>query len=262
MWHCWQVYCVLAAGRLVGLPFAEGVLRGLRLGDHGAVLRVGKIELVAARAEGGVAQRRRHAGFVVGLRGLLRRENLAFAQVAGGAAHAVVLYLSFHGRVAEEAAVARLGVVTFAEDRMGPGLGVPRGRPLPRRLDVAAPAVFRRQGFALGGPGLDEPETVRKQVLIAGPGGAGEREEKPKDERPGLHDQDCRTIEEGRRNVVTEGRETMSLVHIVLVLVVTGVVLWAINTYIPMQGTIKKILNIVVVICVVVWLLQVFGLLH
>jgi hypothetical protein len=40
------------------------------------------------------------------------------------------------------------------------------------------------------------------------------------------------------------------------------VVLWAINTYIPMQGTIKKILNIVVVICVVVWLLQVFGLLH
>lgn len=54
----------------------------------------------------------------------------------------------------------------------------------------------------------------------------------------------------------------MPLMTVVLVLVVVGVVLWLINSYIPMQGTVKKILNAVVVICLVVWLLQVFGVLH
>ncbi len=53
----------------------------------------------------------------------------------------------------------------------------------------------------------------------------------------------------------------MPLVTIVLVLVAVGVLLWLINTYIPMQGTIKGLLNAVVVIAVVIWLLQVFGLL-
>jgi hypothetical protein len=48
---------------------------------------------------------------------------------------------------------------------------------------------------------------------------------------------------------------------IVLVLIVVGVLLWLINTYIPMQGTIKNILNAVVVIAVVIWLLQAFGVL-
>ena len=51
----------------------------------------------------------------------------------------------------------------------------------------------------------------------------------------------------------------MPLLNVVLTLVVVGVVLWLINTYIPMQGTIKKILNIVVVIVVVLWLLYGFG---
>jgi hypothetical protein len=53
----------------------------------------------------------------------------------------------------------------------------------------------------------------------------------------------------------------MPLLTIVLVLIVVGVLLWLINNYIPMQGTIKGLLNAVVVICVVIWLLQVFGLL-
>jgi hypothetical protein len=53
----------------------------------------------------------------------------------------------------------------------------------------------------------------------------------------------------------------MPLLTIVLVLIVVGVLLWLINTYIPMQGTIKSILNAVVVIAVVIWLLQIFGLL-
>jgi hypothetical protein len=52
----------------------------------------------------------------------------------------------------------------------------------------------------------------------------------------------------------------MSLIHLVIVLVVVGVVLWVINSYIPMQSTIKRILNVVVVIAVIIWLLSVFGL--
>ena len=51
----------------------------------------------------------------------------------------------------------------------------------------------------------------------------------------------------------------MSLVTLVIVLVVVGVVLWLINSYIPMQTTIKKILNAVVVIVVILWLLSAFG---
>jgi hypothetical protein len=51
----------------------------------------------------------------------------------------------------------------------------------------------------------------------------------------------------------------MSLIGLVIVLVVVGVVLWLINSYIPMQTTIKKILNVVVIIVVVLWLLSAFG---
>ena len=51
----------------------------------------------------------------------------------------------------------------------------------------------------------------------------------------------------------------MPLIQLVIVLVVVGVVLWLINSYIPMQATLKKILNVVVVIGVIIWLLSVFG---
>ena len=54
----------------------------------------------------------------------------------------------------------------------------------------------------------------------------------------------------------------MPLIHVVLALIVVGVLLWLANTYIPMDGTIKKILNVVVVIAVILWLLSsVFGVL-
>jgi len=53
----------------------------------------------------------------------------------------------------------------------------------------------------------------------------------------------------------------MPLVNVVLTLIVVGVVLWLINAYIPMQSTIKSILNVVVVIVVVLWLLYGFGVL-
>jgi len=54
----------------------------------------------------------------------------------------------------------------------------------------------------------------------------------------------------------------MPLLHIFLVLIVVGVLLWLVNSFIPMAGSIKSILNAVVVILVVLWLLNVFGLLH
>jgi len=53
----------------------------------------------------------------------------------------------------------------------------------------------------------------------------------------------------------------MPLLSIILILIVVGVLLWLINTYIPMDGKIKSILNAVVVIVVVLWLLQAFGVL-
>ncbi len=52
----------------------------------------------------------------------------------------------------------------------------------------------------------------------------------------------------------------MSLISLVVTLIVIGVLLGLVNTYIPMDGKIKNILNAVVVICVVVWLLYAFGL--
>ena len=51
----------------------------------------------------------------------------------------------------------------------------------------------------------------------------------------------------------------MPLINLIIILVVVGVILWVINSYIPMQPTIKKILNTVVVIAVILWLLNVFG---
>ena len=51
----------------------------------------------------------------------------------------------------------------------------------------------------------------------------------------------------------------MPLITIIIVLVVVGAALGAINTYIPMAKPIKTILNIVVVVIVCLWLLQTFG---
>ncbi len=50
----------------------------------------------------------------------------------------------------------------------------------------------------------------------------------------------------------------MSLIGLVIVLIVVGVVLWLVNTYIPMDPKIKQILNVAVIIVVVLWLLSLF----
>jgi len=54
----------------------------------------------------------------------------------------------------------------------------------------------------------------------------------------------------------------MPLIQLVEVLIVVGVLLWLVNRFIPMQSTIKSILNAVVVIAVVLWILNVSGLMH
>ena len=53
----------------------------------------------------------------------------------------------------------------------------------------------------------------------------------------------------------------MSLINLCVVLIVVGLLLWLVVKYIPMTASIKNILVAVVVICVVCWLLQVFGVL-
>ena len=51
------------------------------------------------------------------------------------------------------------------------------------------------------------------------------------------------------------------MLHVVVILIIIGVLLWAANAYVPMDAKIKQILNIVVVLLVILWLLNVFGVL-
>lgn len=57
------------------------------------------------------------------------------------------------------------------------------------------------------------------------------------------------------------GYTRMPLITLIVVIAVVGVVLWLITTYVPMQPTVKRILVGVVIFFLVIWLLQVFGLL-
>lgn len=52
----------------------------------------------------------------------------------------------------------------------------------------------------------------------------------------------------------------MSLISLVVTLIVVGILLWLVNTYIPMAPTIKQVLNVVVIVAVVLWLLNALGL--
>jgi len=52
----------------------------------------------------------------------------------------------------------------------------------------------------------------------------------------------------------------MSLLTIVIVLIVAGVLLYLVNNYIPMDAKVKRILNVVVIIVLIIWLLKAFGL--
>jgi predicted membrane protein len=52
----------------------------------------------------------------------------------------------------------------------------------------------------------------------------------------------------------------MPLLSLVIALVVVGVGLWLINSFIPMASSIKTILNVVVVVAVGIWVLKSVGL--
>jgi len=52
----------------------------------------------------------------------------------------------------------------------------------------------------------------------------------------------------------------MTLIDIVLVFVMVGLVMWLINAFVPMAAGLKSLLNVVVFVVVLVWILQVFGL--
>ena len=52
----------------------------------------------------------------------------------------------------------------------------------------------------------------------------------------------------------------MPLMQLVITLIAVGILLWLVNRFIPMQSSIKSILNGVVVIIVVIWLANLFGL--
>jgi len=53
----------------------------------------------------------------------------------------------------------------------------------------------------------------------------------------------------------------MPVINLIIALAMIGVLLWLVNTYIPMDGKIKQLFNVVVLIAVVLWLLSVFGIL-
>ena len=53
----------------------------------------------------------------------------------------------------------------------------------------------------------------------------------------------------------------MPLISLLVVLIIIGVVLYLINSIVPMDANIKTIINVLVLLVVVLWLLQAFGLL-
>lgn len=54
----------------------------------------------------------------------------------------------------------------------------------------------------------------------------------------------------------------MSIIAVLLILVVIGFVLWLINAKVPMESTMKTILNAVVALLTVLWLLDIFGVIN
>jgi hypothetical protein len=56
------------------------------------------------------------------------------------------------------------------------------------------------------------------------------------------------------------GEDEMPLSTVLITIVAAGVLLWLVNRFIPMQGQIKSILNGLVVIVLVIWIANLYGL--
>jgi len=51
----------------------------------------------------------------------------------------------------------------------------------------------------------------------------------------------------------------MTLVNLVLILVIAGLIMWLINTYVPMAAAMSSLLNLGVFVVLLIWVLQVLG---
>jgi hypothetical protein len=76
---------------------------------------------------------------------------------------------------------------------------------------------------------------------------------------PGTQDRRLAALGSRWLREVRREENKMPLINLVIVLIVVGVALWLINTYIPMASSIKTILNVVVVVAVSIWVLQAVG---
>jgi hypothetical protein len=51
----------------------------------------------------------------------------------------------------------------------------------------------------------------------------------------------------------------MPLINVIIVLVIVGVLLYVVETLLPIDATIRRIIHIIIILAVCIWLLQVFG---
>lgn len=51
------------------------------------------------------------------------------------------------------------------------------------------------------------------------------------------------------------------LVSLFVSIIIVGILLWAVNTIIPMDPKVKQILNVVVVLALLLWIMRAFGVL-
>lgn len=51
----------------------------------------------------------------------------------------------------------------------------------------------------------------------------------------------------------------MPILTIFIVIIIVGLLLYLVNTYLPLDAKVKSILNIVVIVVLVIWLLKAFG---
>lgn len=52
------------------------------------------------------------------------------------------------------------------------------------------------------------------------------------------------------------------MIEVIVLLTVVGVVLFLVNQYVPMAPPFKIVINVLVVLCLCIWLLEVFGVTH
>ncbi|MDX1836592.1 hypothetical protein DIZ81_00770 [Legionella taurinensis] len=52
------------------------------------------------------------------------------------------------------------------------------------------------------------------------------------------------------------------LLNLIAVIIIAGVLMWLVNVFIPMPGAIKTLLNVLVLIVLILYILQFFGLIH